>query len=81
MLSEGQVLSEREVLAALGGPAPAGAGPTAADDEGDEEAAPLDHATIEQALQQAGGNRAAAARLLHMSRRALYRRLDAFGLR
>ncbi len=37
--------------------------------------------TIERALQQVGGNRSAAARRLGVSRRALYRRLDAFGLR
>ena len=41
----------------------------------------LDRNTIEQALQQLGGNRSAAARKLGISRRALYRRLDTFGLR
>ena len=41
----------------------------------------LDRSAIEQALQQVGGNRSAAARKLGISRRALYRRLDTFGLR
>lgn len=80
MLSDGRLLSERGVLAALGGaaPAPADAG---GEEEEEEDAPELDRATVERALQQAGGNRAAAARLLGISRRALYRRLDAFELR
>jgi DNA-binding NtrC family response regulator len=41
----------------------------------------LDRGMIERALQQVGGNRSAAARRLGISRRALYRRLDTFGLR
>lgn len=41
----------------------------------------VDRATVERALQQVGGNRAATARRLGISRRALYRRLDTFGLR
>ena len=36
---------------------------------------------IERALQQAGGNRSAAARLLGIHRRAFYRRLEEFGLK
>jgi len=85
MLSDGRVLSEREVLAALGGSRPAVAPPAAAA-RGDAvvDAAPapeLNRGRIEQALQQVGGNRSAAARLLRISRRALYRRLDSFGLR
>ena len=32
-------------------------------------------------LQKVGGNKSAAARELGVSRRALYRRLDTFGLR
>jgi two-component system response regulator HydG len=84
MLSEGRILSEREVLAALGGIRPAAApAPTngSAVSEPDEIMPELDRNAIEQALQQVGGNRSAAARKLGISRRALYRRLDAFGLR
>ncbi|MBI3046870.1 MAG: sigma-54-dependent Fis family transcriptional regulator [Acidobacteria bacterium] len=81
MLSEGRVLSEREMLAALGGRPPERADTSAEPDEDEESGPELDRTTVEQALQQVGGNRAAAARLLGISRRALYRRLDEFGLR
>ena len=83
ILSEGRILSEREVLAALGGvrPAPAAAASESARVESEEIAPEPDRAMIEQALQQVGGNRSAAARILGISRRALYRRLDTFGLR
>ena len=84
MLSDGRVLSEREVLTALGGGGRPGANPGAATPSGNHEAdtrPELDRRQIEQALQQVGGNRSAAARLLGVSRRALYRRLDTFGLR
>jgi two-component system, NtrC family, response regulator HydG len=84
ILSDGRILSEREVLAALGGAARLSA-PTAGAEsaplESEEVMPQLDRSTIEQALQQVGGNRSAAARVLGISRRALYRRLDAFGLR
>lgn len=83
MLSEGRILSEREVLAALGGGqrlAPSVAKPAAADVTATQEPE-LDRRQIEQALQKVGGNRSAAAKLLGVSRRALYRRLDMFGLR
>ena len=82
MLSEGRMLSEREVLAALGGARPAPAAASMAETPDTGEIAPeVDRCAIEQALQQVGGNRSAAARKLGISRRALYRRLDAFGLR
>jgi two-component system response regulator HydG len=83
MLSEGRILSEREVLAALGGGqrlAPSAARPAPAEVAATQEPE-LDRRQIEQVLQQVGGNRSAAARLLGVSRRALYRRLDTFGLR
>jgi two-component system response regulator AtoC len=76
------MLSEREVLAALGGARPAPAAASMAETPDTGEIAPeVDRCAIEQALQQVGGNRSAAARKLGISRRALYRRLDAFGLR
>lgn len=82
MLSEGRVLSEREVLVALGGQPLAGPSHSVTADESHEDTEPqIDRATILQALQSVGGNRAAAARVLGISRRALYRRLDTFGLR
>jgi DNA-binding NtrC family response regulator len=41
----------------------------------------VDRETCERVLSEVGGNRSAAARRLGLSRRALYRRLDTFGLR
>ncbi|OFW48777.1 MAG: hypothetical protein A3G77_14765 [Acidobacteria bacterium RIFCSPLOWO2_12_FULL_68_19] len=82
MLSEGRVLSEPEVLTALGGrPLERGDAPSAPGENDEDAGPPLDRETVERALQQVGGNRAAAARQLGISRRALYRRLDEFGLR
>jgi len=84
ILSDGRILSEREVLAALGGGARLAPPRAAAEStplESEELAPELDREMIEQALQQVGGNRSAAARKLGISRRALYRRLDTFGLR
>jgi two-component system response regulator HydG len=80
MLDDTRILSEREVLAALGGirPSRAAAPPDAALDDVEPK---LDRQTLAQALQKVGGNRSAAARTLGISRRALYRRLDMFGLR
>lgn len=74
MLSEGRILSEREVLAALGNDTATPPSPMRAN------AAPapvpaLDRHAIDQALQSAGGNRSAAAKKLGMSRRTLNRRL------
>ena len=83
ILSDGRILHERELLSVLGNagrppvvataPQPRSAEP--------EEGPELDRQTVEQALQRVGGNRSAAARILRISRRALYRRLDSFGLR
>ena len=84
MLTDGRILHERELLSVLGGAgrrptSPAAARkPTAAELEPAPE---IDRQTVEQVLQQVGGNRSAAARMLRISRRALYRRLDSFGLR
>jgi two-component system response regulator HydG len=86
MASEGRILTERDVLSALGGGRPVGADSATPSDVGSQPPVPapaVEHRReeIEQALQQVGGNRSAAARLLGLSRRALYRRLDTFGLR
>jgi two-component system, NtrC family, response regulator HydG len=81
MLSEGRILSERDLLAALGGVRRVASPPVLTPARNAEDVPELDRGAIEHALQRVGGNRSAAARLLGISRRALYRRLDAFGLR
>jgi two-component system response regulator HydG len=85
MLAESRLLGERDVFAALGSSPAAGSLAFAAAPKPANrpvECVPaLDRDRLIAVLQQAGGNRSAAARLLGVSRRALYRRLDAFGLR
>ncbi len=83
---EGRILTERDVLTALSGGESGLRTAVAPPLERPSAPVPfrapgLDRAEVQQALQQAGGNRSAAARLLGVSRRALYRRLDTLGLR
>ena len=82
MLTEGRILSEREVLAALGTGyrSPARDVPASRVPEAPQPVPVLDREALERALQRVGGNRSAAARLLGVSRRAFYRRLETFGL-
>jgi DNA-binding NtrC family response regulator len=84
MLSESRILTEGDVLAVLNGPARASeAGEPAAALQGPRSpnhAATLTREHITRTLQQVGGNRSAAARALGVSRRALYRRLESFGI-
>ena len=85
MSSEGHLLSERDVLAAFGpGVRTQGSRDSASLGFGARVAdlpPALNREVLEQTLQKVGGNKSAAARALGVSRRALYRRLDAFGLR
>jgi two-component system response regulator HydG len=85
MLTDGSVVSERELAGALGPEAASAPRPrTTASAAHPGETAPLDEVEREHildVLRQVNGNRMAAAKLLGISRRALYRRLDAFGLR
>ena len=82
MLTDGTVISERELAGAFGpelSPAAQRGRSPAVPARGTETAAPLD--TIERehildVLRQVNGNRMAAAKVLGISRRALYRRLD-----
>jgi two-component system response regulator HydG len=84
MLSESHLLSERELLSAMGSatrsqaavprPAPATVAPRAPVPE-------LTREAVQQALQRAGGNKSEAARALGLSRRAFYRRLETLGIR
>ncbi len=77
LLGEGPMLSERDIVIAEPAEAAEPARPGAAARLG----VPLDADQVRQALAQAGGNKAEAARALGLSRRAFYRRLEAFGLR
>jgi DNA-binding NtrC family response regulator len=88
MASESRLLTERDVLTALSGhhgPTAAAAAAMLAPPRPNGAAQPpqpdVTRDQVEQALQQVGGNRSQAARRLGISRRALYRRLDSFGLR
>src|SRR5882672_1371945 len=80
MLSEGTLLSERELAGAFGPePAPSRARMSEFPGRGAEPPAPLDAIEREHildVLRQVHGNRMAAAKVLGISRRALYRRLD-----
>jgi DNA-binding NtrC family response regulator len=86
MLSEGTLVSDRELQGAFGpersahafAPAAAAAAPLRRRHD-DDQTAPLDEIEREHildVLRQVNGNRMAAARVLGISRRALYRRLE-----
>jgi len=85
--TDGRLLTERDILSALGGGHAVVQAAVAAQALANDAASPgpslaeVTRDRIEQVLQQVGGNRSAAARLLGISRRALYRRLDSFNLR
>jgi two-component system response regulator HydG len=71
ILSDGRILSERDMSAAMS-IVPAGGG---ADDDPNL-MANAQRGHVERVLSQVGGNKTAAARLLGISRRSIYRRLD-----
>jgi DNA-binding NtrC family response regulator len=85
ILAEGELVTEHEVtgcLAPLAGPAPASratAVPPAAAGDG-ELLSTVERDHIVRALARTGGNKKAAARILGLSRRALYRRLERLDL-
>jgi two-component system response regulator AtoC len=88
MITEGTVISERELAGAFGSDAQtavlrsrAGEAPSArpsADAPAELEQVEREH--IVDVLRQVGGNRMAAAKVLGISRRALYRRLERHGI-
>jgi DNA-binding NtrC family response regulator len=84
MLSEGRILSEREMRTAMGRAGfplmSADAEHAAAGVQAMPPRADLSREVVGQVLQKVGGNKAAAARLLGVSRRAFYRRLDTLRL-
>jgi DNA-binding NtrC family response regulator len=85
ILGEGKILGERELQLAMSpAQAPAVAHldeqrPAKSADSDNFSAAQREH--IERVLRQVGGNKAAAAKLLGLSRRSLYRWLDRLNLR
>jgi two-component system, NtrC family, response regulator HydG len=84
ILADGEFITEREVGDSLpGGRHPVfgladGAG--AADIAGAERLSDVERDHIQRALLRAGGNKKAAAKMLGLSRRALYRRLERLDL-
>ncbi len=81
ILSDAKILSERELLKAMSAPQSASAlpvPPAAPETSRDDSMlfATGQRQQIERALQQVGGNKVAAAKLLGMSRRSLYRWFD-----
>ena len=83
MLSESHLLSERELLSAIGSAtrALAPSAPPAAVDPPRPVSAPVTADSVREALERAGGNKSKAARALGLSRRALYRRLETLGIK
>jgi two-component system response regulator HydG len=87
MITEGTVISERELAGAFGAdaqaaprsrPAESPSARTSTDAPAELEQVEREH--IVDVLRQVGGNRMAAAKVLGISRRALYRRLDRHGI-
>jgi two-component system response regulator HydG len=80
MLTDGTLVSDRELMGAFGPGAPPSRPRTASSPAvGNGDAAPLqavERVHILEVLRQVNGNRMAAAKVLGISRRALYRRLD-----
>jgi two-component system, NtrC family, response regulator HydG len=73
IVAEGEFITEREIVTALPVDAPA-MSPLAP--ERVERLSTMEREHIQRALEQAGGNKKAAAQMLGVSRRALYRRLE-----
>jgi DNA-binding NtrC family response regulator len=82
ILADGPVLTEQAITACLR-QSPAHAAPFPADDhadESDQALSSLERQHIMKVIAETGGNKARAARQLGLSRRALYRRLERYGL-
>jgi two-component system response regulator HydG len=77
IVAEGEFITEREVITAL--PVNAAA-MTPLAPERVERLSTMEREHIQRALEQAGGNKKAAAQMLGVSRRALYRRLERLDL-
>lgn len=78
LLADAELLGAREVAAALPAERPAASGEDG--DDGSQPLSTVEREHILRALQRAGGNKKAAARVLGVSRRALYRKLERLDL-
>ena len=78
--SGSRLLGEREILAAMGASADPAEAAAARDAEHPDLLSSAQRRQIESVLQRVGGNKTEAARLLGISRRALYRWLERLGL-
>ena len=82
ILADGEFVTERELAVCLPPPgmtsaaAPDGAAPPALGKPSTDLLVNVERDHIQRALVQAGGNKKAAAEMLGLSRRALYRRLE-----
>lgn len=83
ILADGEFITERELASSV---QVASAPPEAAKAEAvpvqteEPSLSQLECERIREVMQRTGGNKVAAARLLGLSRRALYRRLERYGL-
>jgi DNA-binding NtrC family response regulator len=81
ILADGEFVTERELIGstaeAVRQPAPR---PRAASRTDSQSLSELERQRIREVLAQTGGNKLSAARILGISRRALYRRLERYGL-
>jgi two-component system, NtrC family, response regulator HydG len=75
MLVDGEFITERELSGSFWAAAPGALGAASGVAKPD-----VDRESILSALERAGGNKAVAARMVGLSRRAFYRRLEQFGL-
>ncbi len=75
MLADAEFITERELSGSFWSAAPGALGMPGVTPRQE-----LDRERILSALEQAGGNKAVAARMVGLSRRAFYRRLEQFGL-
>jgi DNA-binding NtrC family response regulator len=83
ILADSEFITERELASSVGWtappPVPAPATRVVASED-DQSLSQLECARIREVMQRTGGNKVAAARMLGLSRRALYRRLERHGL-
>ena len=84
IMTDGEFITERELASSVvwtAAPTPAMPEPSCeASGDGERSLSRLERERIREVLEQTGGNKMTAARILGLSRRALYRRLDRYGI-